>query len=345
MMRMTGKLLTGAAALACACQGAAAAETPRVVVTLKPVHALAAGVMAGVAEPELLMPGGGSPHAYALKPSQAKSLAEAGLVIRVSESLETFLDRAIGNLAEDATVVTLDETPGLTLHKVREGGLWESHDHDAEAHGGGAGKDHDDHAGHDHGHGKETHGHAGHKEEEHGHAHGEHDAHIWLDPENARAMTAHIAAQLSRTWPAHADAFTANAERIAQRAAELDGELKASTAPLHGKPYIVFHDAYRYFEERYGLHPAGSITVSPGRAPGAGRLLEIRDRIQESGAICVFAEPQFEPKLVATLTEGSGARRGVLDPLGAALKEGPELYFTLMRNLARDLRACLTHGQ
>lgn len=310
--------------------GAAAAEAPRVAVTLKPVHSIVAGVMAGIAEPQLLMPGGGSPHAYALKPSQARALARAGLVVRVSENLETFLDRPIENLSDNAAVVTLEDIPGLTLYQVREGGVWEDHDL-----AGASGEKREPHG---HRHGKH--------DDEHtrpaGHAHGEHDTHIWLDPHNARIIASHVAEALSKVWPDHAGAFAANAERLSGRIAALDAGLKASTGKLRGKPYIVFHDAYRYFEERYGLQPAGSITVSPERTPGAKRLLAIRERIDESGSICVFAEPQFEPRLVATVTAGTPARRGVLDPLGASLPEGPDHYFSLMRNLADALTKCLS---
>lgn len=323
---------------------ATAAEAPRVVVTLKPIHSLVSGVMAGVAEPDLLVPGGGSPHAYALRPSQARSLAAARVVVRVSANLETFLDRTIRTLADDSLVVTLEETPGLTLHGVREGGVWDDHGHAGEAHEGS----------HGHGHGEEAHAgdggaskddHAVHEHGKHEHGAHEHDSHIWLDPANAQAIVAHLAAELSGVWPEHAAAFAANAERMSRRLAALNGELETATASLRDKPYIVFHDAYRYLEERYGLHPAGSITVSPDRPPGAKRLLEIRKRIKAAGAACVFAEPQFEPKLVTTLTEGTGARRGVLDPLGAALPDGPELYFRLMRGLAADLAACLSPPQ
>jgi zinc transport system substrate-binding protein len=298
---------------------ARAVEPVRVVTTIKPVHSLAASVMQGVAEPDLLISGGGSPHAYALKPSHARSLESARVVIRVSADLETFLNRPIANLAARSIIVTLDETPGLTLYDAREGGLWENADRSSEH----------ERTGHDEG----------------AHAHGAHDPHLWLDPVNARKLAGRIAQALSEAYPTHAAAFTANAEKLRARLTALDTELRAATESLRGKPYIVFHDAYRYFEERYGLQPAGAVAVSPERIPGARRLKAIRDRIAKAEAICVFAEPQFEPKLIATVTEGTAARRGVLDPLGAGLAPGPGQYFTLMRNLAADLAACLTPAQ
>ena len=283
-----------------------AADTPKVVVTIKPVHALVAGVMEGVAVPELLLSGGGSPHAHALKPSHARALQNARVVVRVSESLEVFLNRPIANLAKGAEVLNLDDAPGLTLHKPRNLNLRKRADrrHDA-------------------------------------HADGTHDPHLWLDTANAQVLTRFIATGLSRAFPDQTAAFEANAARLNTRLRALDEELKAATAPLREKPYIVLHDAYRYFEERYGLRPAGWITASAERLPGARRLLAIRQQINDAQAICVFTEPQFEPKLVLTLIEGTKARRGVLDPLGAELKPGVNLYFTLMRNLAAGLRECL----
>lgn len=332
------------AAFAALGSAAGATQSPHVVVTIKPAHSLVAAVMEGVAEPDLLIAGSGSPHGEALKPSQARSLQKAGAVIRVSETLETFLNRSIANMAGEARVITLDETPGLTLHRAREGGLWEDHGHAASPHaehGAHPGHEEQAAAGHDHGaHGSSTEIQGG-QEDHEPHAHGTYDTHLWLDPRNARKLAGRIAAALSEIWPQHESAFKANAARLRERLAALDAELAEQLAPLQDKPYIVFHDAYRYFEERYGLSPAGSVTVAPERVPGARRLSEIRERIKRASPLCVFAEPQFEPRLVATLIEGTQARRGVLDPLGAELEPGPELYFTLMRNLADNLARCL----
>lgn len=323
---MTTRLKAAAAALLLMLvpAPAMAADTVRVVATIKPVHALAAAVMGEVAAPGLLVRGGGSPHAYALKPSDARALQEARVVIRVGENLEAFLSRAIASLAANATVVSFAGTPGLTLYTARAGGLWETHDHAEHAH-------HDAHENGD--------GHAGHAHDER--PHGDYDPHIWLDPENAGLIAAHLADVLGRAYPEHAETFRANARALRQRLDKLDAELRAATAPLGNKPFILFHDAYRYFEERYGLNAAGAITLSPERPPGARRLSEIRARIRKLGATCVFAEPQFEPELVNMLIEGTQARRGTLDPLGARLEPGPELYFTLMRNLAAGFAACL----
>lgn len=289
--------------------GAAAAEhPPRVVTTIQPVHSLVAGIMEGVGSPELLLPGGASPHAYALRPSQAHSLARADVVFRVDEGLETFLRKPLEALGARTRVVTLSGAPGVRLLPPRRSGIW--------------GED-------GHGHGDEDHG------------RGAVDAHIWLDPANAKAMVRAAAAQLGALYPRHAGRFGENARKLSARLDALDAELRQRLAPVKDAPFIVFHDAYQYFEGRYGLKGAGSITVDPGRTPGARRLNEIRRAIRERRALCVFAEPQFEPRLVATVLEGTGARRGILDPLGADVPPGPEAYFTLMRNLAANFAGCL----
>ncbi len=310
------------------------AQTPPaapVVASVLPIHSLVAGVMEGVGKPYLLVPGGASPHSFALRPSDARKLEAAKAVFWVGPTLETFLVRPLKALTQGATVVALAGAEGVTLLPFREGGPWDEHDHEHE-HGQDQG--HDAEAAHGHGHG-DVHG------DDHDHADHGIDAHVWLDPLNAIAFVGAIAEALEQADPANAKTYRSNAGRVVGKLRALDAELRRTLAPAQGKPYIVFHDAYHYFEARYGLHPAGSITVSPELSPGARRLVDIRERIRSDKAVCVFAEPQFEPKLVRTVVEGTETRIGTLDPLGARLKPGPGAYFQLLRNLAKDLTACL----
>jgi zinc transport system substrate-binding protein len=174
------------------------------------------------------------------------------------------------------------------------------------------------------------------------HEKGEYDPHLWLDTANAARIADRIAQVLGQARPDEAAAYNANAAKLKQRLNALDAELKASLAALGDARFIVFHDAYQYFEARYGVRASGSITVSPDRQPGAARLTAIRAKIAESATACVFSEPQFEPKLVARLIEGTKAKSGALDGLGANLPEGPEQYFGMMRNLGGSLISCLT---
>lgn len=302
----------------------AVAAAPAVVVSVKPVHSLVAGVMEGVGEPALLVRGGASPHAYALRPSDARLLAGADLVVWVGPQLEQFLERPLKTLGKDAAVLTLADAAGMNLLATRAGGAWEGHHHGDEEHG-----DHE--AGHE--------GEADAHDAEHGEAI---DAHLWLDPENARAIVRAVAARLSRLDPDHRDAYAANAATLDARLVSLEEGLARELAPVSSVPFLVFHDAYHYFEHRFGLNGVGSVTVSPEAPPSARRVAEIRDRVRETGARCVFAEPQFTPALVNVVVEGTGARTGVLDPVGATLPEGPELYFSLLQGLGQSLTACLT---
>lgn len=286
---------------------------PRVVVTIKPIHSLVVGVMAGVAEPDLLIRGAGCPHDYSLRPSEAKLLSRAEIVVRVGADYETFLNKSLAGLAGKARVVSLDEVPGIALLPAREGGVWDA---EADEHG-------DKEAGH------------GHQE------HREINQHLWLDPRNGRAIVTGLVKILSELDPVNGGRYRANGATLDRRLVELDSRLAQQLQPVADRPFVVFHDAFPYLEKRYNLRAVGSITVSPGRAVGARRLSEIRAKIKATKARCVFSEPQFEPKLVAMLTEGTGAGRGVLDPVGVELTPGPEAYFQLMEGLGRSLRECL----
>lgn len=318
----------------------ASAEAPDVVASIHPVHSLVAAVMAGVGEPTRLLPPGASPHSYALKPSEAMKLSRADVIFRVDPTLEVFLNQPLESLPKDARVITLAAVPGTTLLATRVGGAWEEdHDHDHDhaadhAHEGGHAHE-EEHGDHDHEQGRD------HEED---HEHGPVDAHLWLDPRNGGVWAGAIADALSQVDPDHAEAYAANARRAQDRLAALEESLATQLAPVRGTPYLVFHDAYQYFEHRFGLNAVGAITVSPDRAPGARRVAELRDLVRDSGAACVFSEPQFEPRLVSVVIEDTGARAAVLDPLGAQLEAGPDLYPTLLQNLADSLTGCLSRS-
>ncbi len=346
-----------------------AAAAPKVVTTIPPIHSLVAGVMAGVGEPSLLLSGGASPHSYTMRPSEARALSEADLVFWVGESLETFLKDPVESLGADATIIELAEAPGLTLLPIREGGVFDEHDHDD--HAAEADDDHDhDHAeaddDHGHEHAEETaraddHGHEhaeetahaddhGHEHAEetahaddhgHEHEHGAFDGHVWLSIENAERIVDTAAAALSAHDAANAAVYAANAEAMHDKLHALEETLAGLLAPVHERPYIVFHDAYQYMEQEHDLSIAGSISVDPEQRPGARRLAELRDRVQELEAVCIFSEPQFPSDLVETIADGTDAKTGVLDPLGATLTPGPDLYFELMEGMAASLNACL----
>jgi zinc transport system substrate-binding protein len=341
-MHMSGRhfLLVGTAMALLTGLAAPAFAAPNVVVSIKPLHALVSQVMAGVGEPGLLVAGNASPHTYTLRPSDAGLLESAEIVFWTGHGLELFLEGALESLATNASVVELAEAPGIVLLPVRDGGAFEAHDHADEAHA------ENEHAHDDHGH-EEEHAHDDHADDDHaghehaGHEHGAGDMHFWLDPDNAVHMVEAIEAALADADPENAVTYAANASAAIAELEALSAEIDATLAPVRDRSFVVFHDAYQYFEARFGLQLAGTITVSPEVAPGAARVAELRARVAELGATCVFAEPQFEPAVVETIIEGTSAKAGVLDPEGVAIEPGRDHYAQLLRSLAASLAECL----
>lgn len=297
-------------ALALLTASAQAAAAPKVVATIAPLHSIAAMVMANVAEPVLLVEPGASPHEYALRPSEADALDQADVVIWVGPQLEGFMTRPIAALASDAELLTLTDLPGLQVYEARNDENWT----------------------HDHGHGQGSHDH---------HHEGGIDPHLWLDPLNGMLLATSIAEALATVDPVNAASYRGNAAEARRRIEAAEAEIRSTVAPVHKKPYVVFHDAYRYFEERFGTNVVGSVSLSDAQKPGAAHVQRLRDRMRSEGVVCLFTEPQFEPRLVSILTEATAVRVGVLDPIGASLTPGADLYPSLLLDLARSLRDCL----
>ena len=327
--------------------GLAAAAELRVVATINPVHSLVSGVMAGVGQPHLIVRGATSPHNFSMRPSDAQMLEDAHVVFLIGEALETSVAGSIETLADDALVVELAEIDGLIRRPLREGANFEV-DH-TDARHGGHDKSDGEHPRHDGGEedeagqddGDQDHGdhdaEAGHGDEDQ-----EFDLHVWLDPANAQTMVRAIAETLAGIDAANAPMYAANAGELETRLADLGTEVAGILESVRGRPFIVFHDAYRYFEDRFGLVAAGSAVVSADRPPGVRRIRELQNKVRDLGVGCVMTEPQFEPRLVDVIVEGTAANAGSVDPLGAAIESGPELYFTLLRNMATSFKDCLS---
>lgn len=339
------KMTLSAVAILAAGVTAAKAE-PNVVASIKPVHSLVAAVMAGAGKPALIVQGAGSPHDHALKPSQAKLLQDASIVFWVGRDLETFLAKPIDSIAAQALSIELIESRGLEKLPFRDLNDFADHAHD----GHDKHVDHDEHEIHaEHADGHDEHEHEGHDErDEHehenhaGHDHSATDAHVWLDPQNAKILVDEITEALVKIDPAGRNIYQTNRQTLRARLDALTSEIDRELAPVRERRFVVFHDSYQYFERRFGMKALGSITLSPEIKPGAERLGEIKDTIKHSDADCVFSEPQFDTKLVAVVTEGTATRTAVLDPLGATVTDGPDLYFALLRNMAASFKACLS---
>ena len=303
----------------------------QVVTSIKPVHSMASAVMEGINTPHLLIRGSASPHTFALRPSDIDRLENADVVFLIDESLERALAGAIESVAGKARVIELAQSRGLIRKPFRESGLFED-ESDA-----------------DHGHDGESESHEDHQSDEHAeddhadHDHGVFDPHVWLDPANTRAMVHAIADTLAQADPLNADRYVSNADEFTNRLAQLTTQITAEVSSVRDKPFIVFHDAYRYFEERFGLTSfTGSVVVSPEHPPSTKRLRQLRDKIREAGVVCVFDESQFDNRIVGVVVEDTPARTGTIDPLGAPIEAGPELYFTLLHNMATSFKDCLS---
>ena len=292
-----------------------------VVTSIKPLHSLTSYIMEGVGEPELIIDGVASPHNFQIKPSHAKMLQNADLVIWIGEDLESFLPTALKNIPKDAVVFELLDQSGLKKLKFREKNIFEGHDdhgHDEHA------KKEDDHD--DHGH------------DDHGHGHGSFDPHIWLDPANAKVIVKKITNQLSKIDKDNASTYKANSKKVIK---DLDGLIKEVKNEINkDASFVVFHDAYQYFEKRFGLSVIGALTVNPDVMPGAEQLSEIREVIEHEKAKCIFSEPQFNPNIINSIASDTGVKTGVLDPLGANIDKGKNMYFDLIKYMSNSLKGC-----
>ena len=298
----------------------AKAET-KVVASIKPIHSLASYLMDGIGKPDLIVDGYASPHGFALKPSHAKMLQEADIVFWVGEDLENFLEKPLGSIAKKAEKIELLEIKGLTKLKFRERNIFEEHDD----HG------HDDHA-------KKEDDHDDHGHDDHGHAHGEYDPHIWLDPSNAKVIVKKITNQLSKIDKENSSTYKANSKKLLK---DLDNLIKEIKNEINkDASFVVFHDAYQYFEKRFGINVIGALTVNPDVMPGAEQLSDIREVIEHEKAKCIFSEPQFNPNIINSIASDTGVKTGVLDPLGANIDKGKSMYFQLIKDMSNSLKDC-----
>ena len=321
----------------------------KVVASIKPIHSLASYLMDGIAKPDLIVDGYASPHGFAMKPSHAKMLQNADLIFWVGEDLESFLEKPLNSIAKKAEKIELMDIKGLNVLEFRERNIFDDHDdHDHDGHAKKKKDDHDDHEGHskkkkdDH---DDHDGHAKKKKDEHddhddheGHAHGEYDPHIWLDPINAKVILKEMTEHLIENDSKNASTYKSNLDKalkdIDKLTMDVMTELNQSVAS------IVFHDAYQYFEERFNVNILGAFTVNTDVMPGAEQLAEIREIIEHDKVSCVFSEPQFNPDIIKAVAKDMNMKTGVIDPLGATLDPGKDLYFDLINNMSSSFKGC-----
>ena len=290
--------------------GIVSADVPQVTTDIPVTHSLVTRVMAGIGTPDLIVNRGASPHDYSLRPSNAASLEAADLVFWISSELTPWLEGALKTLAADAKVIELMDAKGSTVLPFREGSTFETHSHR-------------------------------HKHDEDEHATVNVDPHGWLDPYNGKTWLDVIATELSKIDPENTDIYFDN---VSQGKTDIDAvisEIDATLATFRGTNFIVYHDAYQYFERRFDVLAAGSISMGDVSDPSPARIAEIRQTVEELDMTCVFSEPQFNPELVATVVDGTKARARVIDPLGTHLTLGADFYLNLLRNIAQTMASCL----
>ena len=284
----------------------------KVVTSIKPIHSLASYLMDGIGKPELIVDGYASPHGFSMKPSHAKMLQNADLIFWVGEDLENFLEKPLKSIAKKAEKIELIEIKGLNVLKFRERNIFDEH------------KEH------------------GHKEDKHddhqGHAHGEYDPHIWLDPLNAKVILNEMVEHLIENDSKNASKYKNNLKKALKDIDKLNADVKAELSK--SATSIVFHDAYQYFEKRFNVNVLGAFTVNTDVMPGAEQLAEIREIIEHDKVACVFSEPQFNPDIINAVAKDMKIKTGVLDPLGATLDSGKDLYFKLIRNMSASFKGC-----
>ena len=306
----------------------------KVVASIKPIHSLASYLMNGVAKPDLIVDGYASPHGFAMKPSHAKMLQNADLIFWVGEDVENFLEKPLGSIAKKAEKIELMQIKGLQVLKFRERNIFDDHDdhghddHDKK-------EDHDSHAK------KEDHDDHG-KKEDHDdherHAHGEFDPHIWLDPINAKVILNEMVAHLIENDPKNEAKYKSNLDEALKDIDKLT--IDVMTELSNSVSSIVFHDAYQYFEKRFNVNILGAFTVNTDVMPGAEQLAEIREIIEHDKVACVFSEPQFNPDIIKAVAKDMNIKTGVIDPLGATLNPGKDLYFSLIKNMSASFKGC-----
>ncbi|MFL2822482.1 MAG: zinc ABC transporter substrate-binding protein [Candidatus Puniceispirillales bacterium] len=302
----------------------------KVVTTIQPLHSLISNVMGNKGKLDLILEGTASPHSFTLKPSHAKMLENADVIFWIDKDLESFLEKPLKSIPKKAKVVHLMDISGLEIHKFREKNIYAGHDdHDKHDH---KEDKHDDHGKHSHKEDKHD------DHDKHGHAHGEFDVHIWLDPNNAKVIVKEVANQLATLDSKNSGFYKENSKKTINK---LDNLINKIDKSINKKAsFVTFHDAYQYFEKRFGVEALGALTINTDIQPGAKQIEEIQHLVEDKNIKCIFSEPQFNPKLINMIAKSSGAKTGVLDPHGSSYKPGNDLYFNLINDLYENLNKC-----
>ena len=311
-----------------------ATETTGVISTIQPINSLVSAVIGNTGKTISIIPAEQSPHDFKLKPSDVKVLQNGNIIFYVSNHLESSVTKVFKNLPKNIKLINLMEESGINHLAIRDNAAWERHDHHGDDHDDHDkhGKKHDDHDDHEK-HGKKHDDHDDHEKED--------DVHIWLSPDNAIKIVQKVNKVLSLYFPENSKIYNENTTKFIDKIRNLKMELIKELSPIKNKPYIVFHDAYQYFEKTFELNAVGSVALEGDIASSPKQISFIKDKIIKSKASCVFQEPQFDSKLVKIVVEGTNAKTGTLDPLGVNITGNKDFYLQLLTNMAKSLKECL----
>ncbi|MFT2099553.1 zinc ABC transporter substrate-binding protein ZnuA [Marinomonas sp. 2405UD66-6] len=312
---------------------------PTIVTSISPVSMIVAAIAGDKADIQQIVSSTASPHDFALRPSDLRKISNADAVVWVGESLENFLEKPLKNAGKEESSIEWLALKGVELHNFGEEGHDDHDEHDDHGHDEHDDHDHDEHDDHDHD-GHDDHDHDEHEGHE-GHSHEGVDPHVWLSPDNARVLAEAVTMRMVYLDSANAEYYKANLAAFDKGLSAKDDEIRHSFDKVSKVPYIVFHDAYTYFEEHYGLNNSGEVSVSPERKPGAKKVAELRHQIEENKIQCVFSEPQFSPGIVKALLDGTNVKTAVLDPLGSEIPLSKDAYFTFLSTLSGQFLSCL----
>ncbi len=282
-------------------QSAWSAPPIKVVTSIAPVYNLTSDIMAGVGQPALIVSGFNSPHDYRMRPSDARQLANADLILWIGKDMESFLHRPLQNYRDSATIITLIDIPKLNLHSYGHNNAQHDHQHSSNAI----------------------------------------DTHIWLDPNNAIVMSNAINQALAQLDPNNAARYQENTTKLITAIKNFSNEAQQNLSRVTTQAFMVYHDAYQYFTQFFGFNNVHSVVLSPGRQPSAKQIRAIRHQIKTQNVRCIFTERQFKTPILKTLTENLQIRISILDPLGVKQTHKPYGYIAMMKANTHSLLACL----
>ena len=284
---------------------ASAFAQPAVMTTIKPLQFIAAAVMDGIAEPEVLIPSTQSPHYYTLRPSDIRKVSEAQLVLWIGPQMETYLEGFIAQLAQQTILIEAGALPGVTLHEVGHNRVEQAHVH------------------------------------EEADNHGLYDPHIWLNTGNAELIARSLYEELIVFDPANAARYEENVAGFVEGLRLLEARLRKEVTGLVDGRYALYHNGIQYFEKQFGLEHQFVLVPDHEIQPGIRHLLALRELLEDRPLTCVLEDVNANEATINTVFRDYPVNRVRIDTMGDAIDSGRFAYVRLVENMTLALRHCL----